>query len=238
MSMQSSHIRDRLFPRLREHAEQLSSGYERIAEHHRLAGETLARWIAANPRPGESLNAIVICTGNSRRSIFGSSMGNLAAGYFGMPEVRFHSGGTDPTAFNVRTAEALKAIGFEIEPTGTEARRGEAGMENPVSLVVWGDGLEMLEFSKRYHDPSDPGSGFAALMVCGEADAGCPIVGGAGVRIPMPFDDPKVSDGRPDEAERYAERRDDIGRLMLAALSRAVELMTTQTGPNTPSGPS
>ncbi len=78
---------------------------------------------------GKPLHVTVVCTGNSRRSILGSSMGNLAAAYSGMPEIRFHSGGTAPTAFNPRTAAALKAIGFEVGPhrPGGPARRVENG---------------------------------------------------------------------------------------------------------------
>lgn len=228
MSSEPFEIRASLFAPLREHGERLSSNFERVVPPHREAGEQLARWIAANYRPGVPLNVVVVCTGNSRRSILGSSMGNLAAAYHGMAEIRFHSGGTDPTAFNPRTVSTLKSIGFEIEPSGSEARRGESGVENSVYRVAWGVGLEMLEFSKHYGDSSNPQSGFAALMVCGEADAGCPLVTGASLRLSMPFEDPKDFDGEPVEGEKYAERRDDIGRLMLSVMVRAHGLLAAE----------
>ena len=184
--------RTKLAPKLREHADYLTTTFDLIDEPHREAGEKLARWIAANYEPGKPLHVTVVCTGNSRRSILGSSMGNLAAAYYGMPEIRFHSGGTAPTAFNPRTVAALKAIGFEVEPTGTEAERGEPKTANPVYRVSWGEGFETLEFSKHYGDPANPQSGFAALMVCGEADAACPFVKGATLRrldaVPRPED--------------------------------------------------
>ena len=78
----------------------------------------------------------------------------------------------------------------------------------------------MTEFSKTYSDASTPQSGFAALMVCGEADAACPIVRGAALRISMPYLDPKIYDGSAYESAKYAERRDDIGRLMLAVMTQ------------------
>ena len=109
-----------------------------IDEPHRLAGRKLADWIAENYRPGRRLDVIVVCTGNSRRSILGATMGNIAAAYYGMPEVRFHSGGTAPSAFNTRTVKALKEIGVEIEPTGKEAPRGEPKTANPVYRIRWG----------------------------------------------------------------------------------------------------
>ena len=146
-------------------------------------------------------------------------MGNVAAAYYGMPEVRFHSGGTAPTAFNPRTVACLKEIGVEVEPTGTEAPRGEPKTANPVYTVRWGGtGLEATEFSKTYFDASNPQQGFAALMVCGEADAACPFVKGASLRVSMPYLDPKIYDDSKFEAAKYAERRDDIGRLMLSVM--------------------
>jgi hypothetical protein len=148
-------------------------------------------------------------------------MGNLAAAYYGMPEIRFHSGGTAPTAFNSRTVATLKAIGFEVEPTGKEAKRGESKTANPIYRVSWGEGFEVFEFSKHYADPANPQDGFAALMVCGEADAGCPFVKGATLCVSMPYLDPKIYDDGAYEAAKYAERRDDIGRLMLAVMVQA-----------------
>jgi hypothetical protein len=211
--------RTRLLPKVAAHADLLSTSFDMIDGPHREAGVKLVDWIFKNYKPGQPLDVTVICTGNSRRSILGSTMGNIAAAYYGMPEVRFHSGGTAPTAFNPRTIAALKAIGVEVEPTGSEATRGEPKTPNPIYRVRWGEsGLEATEFSKTYSDPANPHSGFAALMVCGEADAACPFVKGASVRISMPYLDPKVFDDSPYEAQKYAERRDDIGRLMLSVL--------------------
>ena len=58
-------------------------------------------------------------------------------------------------------------------------------------------------------------------MVCGEADAACPFVKGAALRVSMPYLDPKIYDGGAYEAAKYAERRDDIGRLMLSVMMQA-----------------
>jgi hypothetical protein len=193
--------RGRLLPKVREHADFLTTSFDMIDEPHRLAGWKLAEWIASNYRPGRRLDVIVVCTGNSRRSILGATMGKIAAAYYGMPEIRFHSGGTAPTAFNTRTVTALRAIGVEIEPTGREAARGEPTTENPVYRVRWGvtgsDGaaMEAEEFSKQYGDPANPQQGFAALMVCSEADAACPFVRGAALRVSMPYLDPKIYNG-------------------------------------------
>jgi arsenate reductase (thioredoxin) len=229
--------RTRLLPKVRAYADVLTTSFDMIDERHQAAGHTLADWVAKNYQPGRKLLVTVICTGNSRRSILGSTMGNIAAAYYGMPEIRFHSGGTAPTAFNSRTVTALRDIGVEIEPTGKEAERGEPKTANPIHRLRWGTAetsdpasMEMMEFSKRYDDPANPKEEFAALMVCGEADAACPFVKGAAVRISMPYLDPKIYDDSTFESAKYAERRDDMGRLMLAALMQARQRLTAAHG--------
>ena len=217
-------FRKRLNPKAAAHADLLTTSFDLIDERHREAGEKLADWIARTYRPGQPLHLTVICTGNSRRSILGATMGNVAAAYYGLPEIRFHSGGTAPTAFNARTVACLKEIGVEIEPTGKEAPRGEPGTANPVYRVRGGQAgepsLETTEFSKTYSDPGNPQDGFAALMVCGEADAACPFVKGAALRVSMPYLDPKIYDNGAYESIKYAETRDDLGRLMLSVMMR------------------
>jgi hypothetical protein len=220
--------RAKLGPSLKEHADYLTTTFDRIDERHREASTTLAHWIAANYQPGEPLHLTVVCTGNSRRSILGSSMGNLAAAYYGLPGIRFHSGGTAPTAFNPRTVAALKAIGFAVEPTGPEAKRGEPQTANPIYRISWGEGMEAEEFSKHYADASNPQAGFAALMVCSEADEACPFVRGATLRLSIPYLDPKIYDDGAYEPVKYAERRDDIGRFMLSAMVQARALLASR----------
>jgi hypothetical protein len=205
----------------RLHADLLTTQFDLIEEAHRQPAEELVAWLVKNYQAGKPLGVIVICTRNTRRSMLGATMGNVAAAYYGLPEVRFSSGGTDPDAFNPRTIAALKEIGIEIEPTGQEALRGKEGNANPIYGVKWGKGLETKEFSKKYTDAHNPQDGFAAILVCSEADTNCPKVAGASVRIPVPYLDPKAFDGAPFEAAKYAERRDDEGRFMLSVMMQA-----------------
>lgn len=208
---------------LRSYGDLLTTGYDQIAEDHREPARELADWIVATYRPGEPLPVVFVCTGNSRRSALGASLLNLAGAYYGLPELRGHSGGTEPSAFNARTIAALRAVGFAIEPTGDDAPRGEPATPNPMHRVAWGDGesASAVEFSKRYDDPANPRSGFAAVMVCTEADGACPVVPGASARIRMTFLDPKPYDGSALETAKYAERRDDVGRTLFWAVMEA-----------------
>lgn len=238
--------RRRLLPAVGAHFDALTTSFDRIEASHLAAGEKLAEWIVANYEPGKPLPIIFVCTGNSRRSMLGATMGNIAAAYWGLPEIRCYSGGTEPSAFNRRSIETLKAIGVEIEPTGEEAPRGVEGSPNPIYEVRWGQAAEdsraamaAVEFSKRYDDALNPQGGFAAIMVCTQADAECPIVRGASRRISMPYLDPKAYDDSEYEAAKYAERRDDLGRLMLAVLlkSRRQLEAAEKLAPTTPAAP-
>ena len=205
----------------RQHAELLSTQFDMIDASHYEAGSQLVEWIVKNYRSDQPLGIMIICTGNTRRSLLGSTMGNLASAYHGMPNIRFYSGGTAPIAFNPRTIATLRDIGVVIEPTGKEATRGPSNEPNPIYAVRWGKNLETIEFSKQYTDAGNPQKDFAALLVCSEADESCPKVRGASIRIPVPYIDPKAYDGSTIESAKYAERRDDIGRFMLNVLLRS-----------------
>ncbi|MBL8891016.1 MAG: hypothetical protein JNL67_13625 [Planctomycetaceae bacterium] len=213
--------RQRLYPELRSHAALLTTSFDMIEARHHASMKELSNWIAANWSPDSELQIISTCTGNSRRSIMGAQLGNLAAAYYGLDNVRFFSGGTQPTAFNARTIATLKEIGFRVEPTGAEELRSLPQLPNPIYRVAWGEGLEMLEFSKKYNASSNPQSGFAVILVCSDADESCPTVPGASLRLPLKFLDPKSYDDSPFESQKYAERRDDIARTLLAVMADA-----------------
>jgi arsenate reductase (thioredoxin) len=214
-----------MFDKPRQHLALLSTQFDQIDAGHHESNKLFVEWIAKNHSADKPLHVIAICTGNTRRSMLSATMGNLAASYHGL-NVKFFSGGTAPDAFNSRTVATLKEIGVELTATGKEAVRGAVGNANPVYSVKWGREFEATEFSKKYTDAHNPQEGFAAILVCSEADASCPIVHGAAVRIPVKYLDPKLFDGAPFESAKYAERRDDIGRFMLSTLLQARRTLT------------
>lgn len=179
-------------------------------EVHQSSMKQLSEWL--KQRVKQKSDIIVICTGNSRRSILTSTLGNILAAYRNWEGVRFFSAGTSPSAFNLRTIATLKQIGVEITATGSQAKAGTMGEKNPHYKVQWGKGKDSfsLEYSKTLADVSLPARDFAALLVCSEADRECPVVEGASIRLGLPFADPKEHDGKPNEAACYAQTRDLI----------------------------
>lgn len=144
-------------------------------------------------------------------------MGNIVAAYRNKKQLRFHSAGTAPSAFNSRTIATLKEIGLEITATGSQAKPGATHEANPHYLVKWGKAANatVVEYSKTLEDASIPGKDFAAVMVCDDADSKCPIVQGAALRVVMTFADPKALDGTRDESVEYGKTRDLLAQIML-----------------------
>jgi arsenate reductase (thioredoxin) len=171
---------------------------------HRAQLDALVAALRAERARKGSLELLFVCTHNSRRSHMAQLLGAVAAQRAGIP-ARTFSAGTEATAFNPRAIAALGRAGFEIS--------GEASVPNPRYQVRWSPTEPPIEaFSKTLEDPSLPSSGFVAVMTCSQADAACPFVKGASARVSVPYEDPKVADGTPEEAQRYDERVEQIGR--------------------------
>lgn len=170
----------------------------------------LADWIAERRAKGEPAHLLFVCTHNSRRSHMGQLWAAAAAAHAGLDHVQTWSGGTEATAFNPRSVRALSTHGFQIEDTG---ERAPTGKNNVIYRTSLGQGVpEITGFSKVYSHAANPSSGFAAIMVCTSADAACPYVDGADLRVSVPFVDPKVSDGTPEEEATYLAKSEEIGR--------------------------
>lgn len=161
----------------------------------------------------KEVNLNFICTHNSRRSHLAQIWAQTAASFFTIPEVHCYSGGTETTALFPKIAEVLTEQGFSIFSI--------ADTTNPVYAVKYDDNcLPIIGFSKKYDNPFNPVSAFAAIMTCSQADDGCPFIPGAEKRIPITFEDPKISDNTPDQTAVYAERSLQIAEEMFYVFSK------------------
>lgn len=140
-----------------------------------------------------------ICTHNSRRSHLSQIWAQTMASYFKINKVSTYSGGTEATAMFPKVRETLVNQGFEI------VKLSEGN--NPIYSIKYSQNEPaIIAFSKAYGDPFNPASEFAAIMTCSSADEGCPLVLGCDKRIAITYDDPKKSDGTPEENETYHNR--------------------------------
>lgn len=179
----------------------------------------ITNYLIQKTENNQPANLIVICTHNSRRSHLGQLWLATAAHYFNLPDINTYSGGTEATAFNHRAVKAMEKIGFKITTTNEKAT-------NPVYHISWSTNQPPYPaFSKKYDNPPNPLRNFAAIMVCTQADEGCPVVFGSEERWAVSYDDPKAFDNTPQEAEKYDERVLEIGREMtfiMAGVARSI----------------
>lgn len=165
---------------------------------------------------GATVNLNFICTHNSRRSHLCQVWAQTAAAYYGIQAVHCYSGGTETTALFPKVAETLVKSGFEI--------RSIFEGNNPIYAIKYEpNAVPIIGFSKKYDDPFNPSSGFAAVMTCTHAEDNCPFVSGAAIRIPITYDDPKAFDQTPFQDQMYAERSQQIATEMFYVFSKMIK---------------
>lgn len=169
--------------------------------------EQLASFIQQRATNGQSIHLNFICTHNSRRSHIGQLWGQALGHAYGYEQLKTYSGGTEGTAFNPNAIAALRTQGFVFEQLDETS--------NPHWKVSYADGYASEAWSKVYHDEANPKTGFAAIMVCNDADEACPVVFGATERVSLPYEDPKKSDGTPEQAATYLARARQIARELI-----------------------
>lgn len=191
----------------------IKKDFAKIPKERKKELDKIAFFVQNKVKSGEQAQLIYICTHNSRRSHFGQIWAATAAAYYGISNVKTYSGGTESTAFNERAVAACKRAGFEISKISED--------KNPIYQVKYATDVEPLKaFSKKYDDSSNPQSGFCAIMTCSQADEACPNVKGAIARIAIPYDDPKVFDGKSIETAKYDERCKQIATETLYIFSK------------------
>ncbi len=198
---------------LQKYVDAVLPAVEKLPKERRLPLDELARWVRMQLESGKPAKLTFICTHNSRRSHMAELWASVAAAYYSIDAVETYSGGTEATAFNPRAVAAMNRAGFKMLSPGGE---------NPHYHVTFAENVPpRTNFSKTYDDPFNPDSNFAAAMTCTEADGACPFVKGAAIRVALPYEDPKVADGTPEEAAKYDERTLQIATEMFYLFSRA-----------------
>ena len=210
---QSQHPKKTLLPKLNTTVDRLSGEFDLIPPARKEILADLVQFIETKIKGGQKVYLNFICTHNSRRSHLSQLWAQAAAYYYNVPEVECFSGGTEATAFNPRAVKAMQDAGFNI----SISKEGD----NPLYEVRYApDADPVIAFSKKYDDPFNHNKDFAAIMTCSHADENCPLVLGASARIALTYDDPKNFDDTPQEAAKYKERVNQIGREILFAFSQ------------------
>lgn len=190
-----------------------SFDFKQISEERKAILQPLIDFIQTKADSNLGIRLNLICTHNSRRSHLSQVWAQTAAAYYDIKNVSCYSGGTEATALFPMVAQTLGDLGFKIKTLSEDT--------NPIySIKYSANELPVIGFSKTYDDDFNPESGFAAIMTCSQADGGCPFIAGAEKRIPITFEDPKISDGTPQQKETYLKRSLQIGTEMFYVFSQ------------------
>lgn len=186
---------------------------ETISSERKAILQPLTDFIQLKVSRNQEIRINFICTHNSRRSHLSQVWAQTMANYFNIKNVFCYSGGTEATALFPMVAETLQNSGFQINTISKN--------DNPVYSIKYAENEHpIIGFSKKLDDDFNPKSEFAAIMTCSQADNGCPFITGAEKRIPITFEDPKVFDNTPQQAEKYNERSLQIATEMFYVFSQ------------------
>ena len=203
-----------LYSKIKTEIESFLTNFDSISKNRKIELDSLTQYINNKRKTNESVDLIVICTHNSRRSHIGQLWLAAGATYYGLDNFNTFSGGTEATAFHPNAIETMKKLGFDITTT-------DSTVTNPNYSIKWSEEQVPYDaFSTRFDDSPNPTKNFGAIMVCTEADQGCPFVPGTDFRIALPFDDPKAFDNTSQQTEKYTERAKQIGTEMMYVLSK------------------
>lgn len=200
-----------MYQSIRSFLKNIEQDFAIIPDERKDLLRRISNYIQTRYDKNEPINLVYICTHNSRRSHFGQVAAAIAAAYYNIDKVATFSGGTEATAFNPNAINALKTLGFNVISDEKEV--------NPTYQVNFGNNLSTTCFSKVYDHESNPKIDFAAIMTCSDAEQNCPFIPGVALRIGTTYEDPKISDGTPQQNEIYLARFKQIATETLYAFS-------------------
>ena len=188
-----------MYSTIKSYCDSLTKQFDTISISRKNLLEKISDYIRSKKMENKPVNLVYICTHNSRRSHFGQIWASVAANYFHIHNVHAFSGGTEATAFNINSINAIKRIGFDVKKTDDKL--------NATYHVYFDNTKNPIEcFSKVYDDLKNPNKEFAAIMTCSEAEENCPFISGTDLRIGTTYNDPKEFDDTPLQDAKYDER--------------------------------
>lgn len=201
-----------MYQKIRTLVQNLETHFDEIPQERKTILAKIAAYLQSKYDKNEPIQLVYICTHNSRRSHFGQIAAAVAADFYCIDNVHTFSGGTEATAFHPNAIHALSDLGFNIHSE-------DETVKNPIWNVQFGVQAGTTCFSKVYDDAANPSQNFAAIMTCSDAEQNCPFILGTDLRIGTTYNDPKASDGTPQQDETYKARFFQIATEMLYVFS-------------------
>lgn len=171
---------------LKEYCAKRCTEFDFIPENRKVELAKIAAYVRY--KEDEPINLLFVCTHNSRRSIFGQIWAKVASRYFSSENIETYSGGTNVTEFNSNAVQTLTNTGFDLKVEGNK--------ENSIHRIIFDQPENAaICYPKLVDDKVYPTENFGTIITCNDADKNCPVVLGSELRVSLPYNDPKSSDG-------------------------------------------
>lgn len=189
-----------------------------IADQRKKELDHLAELIVSEYEDYGEVDIVAMCKENSLRSQLVQLWIQSIAQNYNLDFLSVYSGGTEVTSFNANMVKALSNYGFTIEKLND--------IKNPGYLISQSEDDKSTDvmFSKLYDDDFNPEYDFIALICCEETDKNCPVIEESAHRLVMPYENVKVYDNTDQQADKYTEKIEEIGREMMHMIKKVVEL--------------
>ncbi len=202
-SQTSSSGPNKLYPILFNYARDLYPEYNKIPFERKAVLEEIANYIMGARQLETSAKVIFIETDQKARSILLHAWATAASFYYGVENVKIHSGGINASLISPNAIKALEKDGFIIYKI--------KGGNNPEYEIKYSYNIKPLVLkSIKYNDKLNPGTNFGSIIVCSNADINLPVVKGNNFRTSIYYFDPSAYDGTSDASELYLEKSREI----------------------------
>lgn len=195
---------------LKSVCEHIATQVVSISSERKLKLDQLCSVLQKEINKKHLVNLVFVCTHNSRRSHFAQVWWETLHHYLQLNFFETFSAGTEVTRIHKNTLDTLNYHGFLLNPLDAS--------ENPIIEVAIDQDKKMLCFSKLTNHPSIK-QPYVAIMTCADAEENCPYIPEAKQRFALTYNDPKKSDGTPDQERIYHERSLTIATEAFYALS-------------------
>lgn len=202
-AQKSSSGPNKLYPILFNYARDLYPEYDKIPFERKAVLEEIANYILGAQQLDNTGKVIFIETDQKARSILIHAWATAASYYYGIDNVKIHSGGINASGISQNAITALEKAGFIIYKI--------QGGSNPEYEIKYSYNIEPLILkSIKYNDKSNPGANFGSIIVCSNADINLPVVKGNNFRTSLYYLDPSAYDGTSDASDLYLEKSKEI----------------------------
>jgi arsenate reductase len=206
-AQKSSSGPNKLYPILFNYARDLYPEYDKIPFERKAVLEEIANYIIGAQQLDNTGKVIFIETDQKARSILLHAWATAASCYYGIENVKIHSGGINDSEISQYAITALEKAGFIIYKI--------QGGTNPEYEIKYSYNVKPLVLkSIKYNDKLNPGSNFGSIIVCSNADINLPVVKGNNFRTSLYYLDPSAYDGTSDASEIYLEKSKEIATEM------------------------